>query len=136
MNNKEALESIKNTKTNHIKNEKLGQPRVMYLVKELRKKEIQTIKKDLDKLEKLKKENQELLVNKNVAQGIAIKLKEENDKLKQALEILKDKFDIKISHTIEDIPIIIISLEETGEWYCIDISEEQYELLQEVLGND
>jgi hypothetical protein len=55
MNSKEALESIKNTKTNHIKNEKLGQPRKMYLVKELKKEEIKTIKQDLDKLEKLEK---------------------------------------------------------------------------------
>lgn len=95
-----------------------------------------TIKQDLDRVEQLEKENQELLVNKNVAQGIAINLKEENDKLKKAIDILKDKFDIKISHTIEDIPIIIISLEETGEWYCIDISEEQYNLLKEVIEND
>ena len=42
----------------------------------------------------LEKENVELLVNKNVAQGIAIKLKEENDRLKKAFdkacELLED----------------------------------------------
>ena len=55
MNSKEALETIGMTKTNNIKSESLSKPRVMYLVKELRKKEIQTIKKDLEVLEWLKK---------------------------------------------------------------------------------
>ena len=44
--------------------------------------------------EKLKQENQELIVNKNVAQGIAKKQKVENDKTKEAIEILKDFFII------------------------------------------
>ena len=52
--------------------------------------DIGIIQKDLDRLEQLEKENQELLVNKNVAQGIAIKLKEENDKLKQLIKQLKN----------------------------------------------
>lgn len=55
MNSKEALKTIGMTKTNNIKSESLNKPRVMYLVKELRKKELQTIKQDLDQLEKLKK---------------------------------------------------------------------------------
>lgn len=57
MNNKEALKTIGMTKTNNIKSKSLNKPRVMYLVKELRKKELQTIKQDLDRLEKLEKEN-------------------------------------------------------------------------------
>ena len=93
MNSKEALETIGMTKTNNIKSESLSKPRVMYLVKELRKKEIQTIKQDLDRLEKLEKENKVLLVNKNVAQGIAKKLKEENDKLKKALDKACERLD-------------------------------------------
>lgn len=44
------------------------------------------IEKDLNRLEKLKKENQELLINKNVAQKIATKLKNDNDKLKEVLK--------------------------------------------------
>lgn len=35
----------------------------------------------------MEKENQELLVNKNVAQGIAKKFKEENDKLKNIIKV-------------------------------------------------
>lgn len=52
----EALDTIGMTKTNNIKSESLSKPRVMYLVKELRKKEIQTIKQYLERLEKLEKD--------------------------------------------------------------------------------
>lgn len=45
------------------------------------------------KIEELEKKNQELLVNKNVAQGIVTKLKEENDKLKKALDKACEKLD-------------------------------------------
>lgn len=60
MTSKEALRTIANTKTNHIKSEKIGQPRVMYLVKEERKKELKCIKQDLDRLEELENENKKL----------------------------------------------------------------------------
>ena len=55
MTNKEALRTIANTKTNHIKSEKIGQPRIMYLVKEERKKELECIKQDLKRLETLER---------------------------------------------------------------------------------
>lgn len=38
---------------------------------------------DLERLEVLEKENQKLLVNKNVAQALAIKLNKENENLKK-----------------------------------------------------
>lgn len=85
MTSKEALKTIKYTNTNHIKYSKIGMPLKLYSVGELRKTEIKTIQKDLEKLKKLEKENQELLINKNVAQKIAIKLKNENTKLKKAV---------------------------------------------------
>ena len=44
-------------------------------------------------LEKLEKGNQELLVNKNVAQGIAKKFKEENDKLKKVIDKACEKLE-------------------------------------------
>ena len=135
MNSKEALETIGMTKTNNIKSESLSKPRVMYLVKELRKKEIQTIKQDLDRLEKLEKENQELVVNKNVAQGIAIKLKEENDKLKQALEILKYKFKFELGVSVVK-EKYYYSLEFLYVNEYLTITQDQYELLKEVLDND
>lgn len=55
MTSKEALRTIGNTKTNHIKSEKICQPKVLYLVKEERKKEIETIKQELERLEALEK---------------------------------------------------------------------------------
>ena len=93
-----------------------------------------------EKSEILEKENEVLLINKNVAQGIAIKLKEENDKFKQALEILKDKLDIKLevyrnggctlNHKI--IYNCIVGFER-----CLRYLEvEEYKLLKEVLDND
>ena len=60
MTSKEALENIGMTKTNNIKSESLSKPRVMYLVKELRKKEIQIIKKDFEVLEILKRHSTRL----------------------------------------------------------------------------
>lgn len=53
------------------------------------KNNVNQIKQSLDRLEKLEKENKELLVNKNVAQGIATKLKEENDTLRQTLQTIR-----------------------------------------------
>lgn len=47
---------------------------------------VKIILQDLERLEKLEKENQELLINKNVAQKIATKLKNDNDKLQKLLE--------------------------------------------------
>jgi hypothetical protein len=88
----------------------------------------------------IEKENQELIVNKNVAQGIAKKFKEENLKLKKAIEILNDKLDIKLevyhnggcilNHKV--IRNCIIPNER-----CLRYLEvEEYELLKEVLEND
>ena len=79
MKSKECLETIGMTKTNNIKSESLNKPRVMYLVKELRKKELQTIKQDLDRLEILEKENKEL--------------KEENKILKEGIKSLLNYCD-------------------------------------------
>ena len=93
---------------------------------------VEAIMQDLDRLEK---ENQELVVNKNVAQGIAIRLKEENDKLKQALEILKDKFKFELGVSVVK-EKYYYSLEFLYVNEYLTITQEQYELLKEVLGND
>lgn len=91
-----------------------------------------TIQQDLDKLENLEEENKVLLVNKNVAQGIAKKLKKENDKLKKAIEILKEH-NLQVNH-IPDFTTPYISLNDYGDGSSISIKE--YKLLKEVLGND
>ena len=80
------------------------------------------------KIKELKKKNQKLLVNKNVAQGIATKFKEENHKLKQALEILKDKLWVYEHNGYR------ISMNLSHDYFSI--TQEEYNLLKEVLGNE
>ena len=88
---------------------------------------------DLEKLEAL-------TVNVNVAQSLAKKYKQENDKLKKVIEILKDKLDIKLevyhsggctlNHKI--IPNCIVSQER-----CLrHLEVEEYYLLKEVIHNE
>ena len=92
------------------------------------------LEKDLAQLEKLEKKNKELLVNKNVAQGIAIKLKEENEKYKNAIEILKDyRLKIRYIESIDKAPQIIFNPQDDG---VVSINQEEYELLKEVLNNE
>ena len=50
----------------------------------------QTIKQDLERLETLEKENQELIVNKNVAQAVAFDQKREIGELKDKIAYLKE----------------------------------------------
>lgn len=60
-----------------------------------------TIKQDLERLEELDKENQELIVNKNLAQKIAIEFRHKIDKLdkeNQELKLIIDKHTNTIGH--------------------------------------
>lgn len=136
LNSKKALETIGMTKTNNIKSASLSKPIVMYLVKELRKKEIQTIKQDLDRLEKLKEKNKVLLVNKNVAQGIAKKFKEENDKLKKVIEILKSILIVEDFTRENGSHEYYMCRRNVFPVFTMNLTKEQYEQLKEVLGND
>ena len=108
--------------------------------------EVDTIKKDLDRLEKLEKENQELkekckILEEN-EESILTTLKisvQENDKLEKVIEILKDELDISFEDT---------SQEGNGYWVVLQnwSGEEEvvinfntldnYDLLKEVLGDD
>ena len=96
--------------------------------------------RDLNKLENLEEENKVLLVNKNVAQGIAKKFKEENDKLKQALKILEERLGVELRGCINGGYSISIPVNDKlitpYNKYIIYMFKEQYELLKEVLGND
>ena len=90
-------------------------------------------KKLLDRYMSLEKENQELLVYKNVAQGIATKLKIENDKLKKVIEILK-RFNFNLNETRHNSTgweIWTDSLLESEE-----LTQKEYDLLKEVLENE
>lgn len=89
--------------------------------------------------ERLEKENQELLVNKNVAQGIATKLKQENNKLKNVIEILVDVLDIKLATSIFADELGDYYLEfktDTNKRTLRKITKEKYELLKEILSNE
>lgn len=79
MKSEEALETIGMTKTNNIKSESLNKPRVMYLVKELRKKELQTIKQDLDQLEKLEKVIDFLKLNFNISLDSKLRISDDSE---------------------------------------------------------
>lgn len=117
MNSKEALERI--IKSHHI---------AMAMLCEGRKddeteKAIETIKKDLDKLEELK-------VNVNVVQSLAKKYKQENDKLKLAL----DKAIEKCMKFDKCPPITCIELYTGNDNVCKECWKKYF--MKEVLGND
>lgn len=87
--------------------------------------ELKEIQRLVNELNEVKKENQVLLVNKNVAQGVATKFKLENDKYKKVIEILKSNYFIVTSNANS----------ETGYIMCVesDITQQEYETLLEVL---
>lgn len=99
----------------------------------------QTIKQDLERLEVLEKENKEyfeiiskqayLLNNKHIDKPIIEKLIQENEKLKNAIEIIKNYYKFKLfPPAMDNIPEISISTD--WEHY---ISQQEYDLLEEVL---
>ena len=131
MNSKEALELLKNNISDYLETIKNNEPTVdkigflyVCLLYEI-------IKQDLEKLEKLKKKNKRLLVNKNVAQGIAIKLKEENDKLKKALDKACERLE-------ESCPVDQELVEDLDCDECNNNCKECWKkyFMKEVLGNE
>lgn len=97
--------------------------------------------REAKELEKLEKKNQELrkaIKQWNINGGNLLK---ENNKLKQALEILKDKLELSIEKEFLEKDNFSI----TRYWLIMgkvpyatftEITKEQYELLKEVLGNE
>jgi stress response protein YsnF len=82
--------------------------------------------------QELAKENQQLLVNKNVAQALAIKYK-------KAIEIIKKIVSIPLEDDFAKVNIDKVTKEET-HYYALSIKylidEQEYELLKGVLSND
>ena len=159
MTSKEALRTIANTKTNHIKSEKIGQPRVMYLVKEERKKELECIKQDLERLDVLEK-----LVTDDCIAGNQIgldivnslitknkQLEKENEKLKKVIEENQEKIEasdkllVKFGNLLmairimnyREVNVAIFKLcdttKEYNEFGSIELQEEDFKFLKEVL---
>lgn len=81
-------------------------------------------------IEKLEKENQELIVNKNVAQNIAKKQKVEIDKLEKAIKILKQYVAISTRRNEVNGNYDISCIYSFGSYK--DITEGQSDLLYEV----
>lgn len=95
------------------------------------------IEKDLDRLEKLEKENKVLREKVNHFKNIKNRyrrnekfVEKENAKLKKTIEILKDKLEITLySHDEYFNPPMI-----NGTEIFKNLTQEEYELLKEVLG--
>lgn len=128
MNSKEALENIKHAPGfmgGHSRYKSVLESRIPFL------EDIEIIKKDLDKLENLEKENQEL---KNTILSLELdtcvpELRKENAKLKSIIKILKDKIGLFIFESN--------NIHYVGNEYAVGkITQEQYELLKEILKND
>lgn len=98
---------------------------------ESKEKYYKIIKQDLDRLEKLEKENKELRKSIKSWNENGGNLLKENTKLKKAIEILKNKtvviVALKLSKDLNDYNRMT-SFE--------NLTQEEYELLKEVLGND
>ena len=154
MTSKEALRTIANTKTNHIKSEKIGQPRVMYLVKEERKKELECIKQDLERLEKI----ENLRTTPNALESClanfmnkCMALEKENEKLKKVIEENQEKIEasdkllVKFGNLLmairimnyREVNVAIFKLcdttKEYNEFGSIELQEEDFKFLKEVL---
>lgn len=120
MTSKEALELLELILNNHS---------VMLEVDDNRMECLNVIKQDLERLEVLEKENQKLLVNKNVAQALAIKYKKVIEILKRNL-VIEFNDDLHFVHLKEDIS-------QTCDYTIIDIEDKQeYELLKGVMNNE
>lgn len=97
-------------------------------------KAIEIIKQDLERLKVLEEENKQLkakldrslpkVVIRNTLDNVLPSLEEENEKLKQAIEILKLVCSVNCDKTLET------------ERQFFRLTKEEYELLKEVLGNE
>lgn len=99
-----------------------------------------TIKQDLDKLEKLEDELDSLRYEHNSELGKNINLQEENIKLKEVIEILVDNLQLVLKQDIDPLlnrKVYIVELKEYYKKYTgFELIQEQYELIKEVLGDD
>lgn len=97
---------------------------------------VKLINKNLElqqRLEVLEKENEQLKGNENIVSNYAYSLKEENEKLKKAIKLLKYLFDmdLELCSTTDEESIYLLS----GDCYIrISSKAVDVDLLNEVLG--
>ena len=124
MTSKEALEIIELALNNHS---------IMLEVNDKRNEYLNAIKQDLERLEVLEIENEQLKGNEDIVSNYAYSLKEENEKLKKALEILKNSLIIEFNDDLQYIHLKEDIL-QSCDYTIADIEDKQeYELLKEVL---
>ena len=106
---------------------------------------LKQLEKIKERLNQLEGENQDLKNRLDNEQLAFDKLFESNQKLselyaklKQALDILKDKFNLKVQalHLLNSEIQYELQLREHCTTYCFSIPKDIYELLKEVLGNE
>lgn len=87
------------------------------------------IETDIKDLQELRKENQDLKIENF---DLELVLNGEIDKLKKAIEVLKDKYDFDIYYNENfTTPTLTINCD-----YFKELTQQEYELLKEVLEND
>ena len=120
MTSKEALEIIKNTKTNIVKYSGITPPLKLYSIKEFRKNEIKTIKQDLERLQQLEYENASLKIKVRAWEI-------QGEKLKKVVNIFKYKIvNVDILRDCDTVA-------EYNEFGLSNLSQQEYDLLKEVL---
>lgn len=105
-------------------------------------KEYNIVLKDLDRLEKLEKENQVLREKVNHFKNVKNRMRrnckfyeKENNKLKNVIEILKDKLEIAPYHN-KILDIYSVDFLRFDPPVSFNSNKKEYELLKEVLEND
>lgn len=103
---------------------------------ESKEKYYKIIKQDLDRLEKLEKENQELRKSIKSWNENGGNLLKENIKLKKAIKILKDKLKLKLNFSEFKNSEAINAILPLAGSNLISLTPDEYEPLKEVLGNE
>lgn len=136
MTSKEALECIKRAPGfmgGHSRYISVLDSRIPFL------EDIEIVKQDLDKLERLEDDLDLLRYEHNSELGKNINLQEENTKLKKVIEILVDNLQLVLKQDIDPLlnrKVYIVELKEYYKKYTgFEIFQEEYELIKEVKEN-
>lgn len=150
-NSKKALENIKTAPSfmgGNSRYKSVLESRIPFL------EDIEIVKQDLNRLEKLEKENSELLIKNekldtrivaleelnNINRKITSKAIDENTKLKKVIKILEDNLQLIIVQDIDPFfkkKIYTVILTQFYKKYSgFEVTQEEYELLKEVLNDE
>jgi hypothetical protein len=93
------------------------------------------IKKELEHLKKIEENYYSLNMSYEDIEFENVRLEKENKKLKQAIDILKDKMNLAVYHN-KVYNTYSLDLLKFKEDFEDELSQEEYELLKEVLENE